>query len=57
MGFMDTIKAKLGGNKSQVKGGIDKTGDVVGDKVGAHADKVDPAADMAKDTVDKLPGA
>lgn len=57
MGFMDTIKAKLGGNKSQVKGGIDKTADVVGDKAGAHADKVDKAADTAKDAVDKLPEA
>ena len=57
MGLMDTIKAKLGGNKSQLKGGIDKAADVVGNKAGAHADKVDKAADMAKNTVDKLPGA
>jgi len=57
MGFMDTLKSKFGGNKEQIKGGIDKAADAVGDKAGAHADKVDKAADMAKDAVDKLPGA
>ena len=57
MGFMDTIKSKLGGNKEQIKGGIDKAADAVGDKAGAHAAKIDKAADMAKDAVDKLPGA
>jgi hypothetical protein len=57
MGILDTIKSKLGGNKAQVKDGIDKAADVVGDKAGAHADKVDQAADMAKDAVDKLPDA
>jgi len=57
MGFMDTIKSKLGGNKEQIKGGIDKAADAVGDKAGAHAAKVDKAAGMAKDAVDKLPGA
>lgn len=29
MGFMDSIKSKLGGNKKQVKQDIDKTADVV----------------------------
>jgi len=57
MGFMDTIKSKFGGNKEQIKGGIDKAADAVGGKAGAHADKVDKAADMAKGAVDKLPGA
>jgi len=57
VGFMDTIKSKFGGNKEQIKGGIDKAADAVGDRAGAHADKVDKAADMAKDAVDKLPGA
>lgn len=57
MGIIDTIKAKLGGNKAQVKGGIDKAADAVGDKAGAHADKVDQGAEMAKDAVDKLPDA
>jgi hypothetical protein len=31
--------------------------DVVGDKAGAHADKVQQGAEMAKDAVDKLPEA
>ena len=44
MGFMDKIKGALGGHKNEVKGGIDKAGDVVDDKTGAkYADKVDSA--------------
>lgn len=57
MGLFDSIKAKLGGNKSQVKQGIDKGADVVDDKAGAHADKVHQGAETAKDAVDKLPDA
>jgi hypothetical protein len=56
MGLLDTIKSKLGGNKTQVKQGIDKAADVVDDKAGAHADKVQQAAEVAKDQIDKLPG-
>ena len=55
MGLMDSIKSKLGGNKSQVKQGIDKAADVAGSKAGGHADKVQQGAEMAKDQVDKLP--
>jgi hypothetical protein len=55
MGLMDTIKSKIGGNKTQVKQGIDKAADVVDDKAGQHADKVQQAAEVAKDQVDKLP--
>jgi len=57
MGIMDSIKSKMGGNKSQVKQGIDKAADVAGDKAGAHADKVQQGAEAAKDAVDKLPDA
>ncbi len=57
MGLMDSIKSKLGGNKTQIKQGVDKAADVVGGKAGAHADKVDKGAKMAKDAVDKLPDA
>lgn len=60
MGFMDNIKqakSKLGGNKTQVKQGIDKAADAVDDKAGAHADKVQQGAEAAKDAVDKLPDA
>lgn len=56
MGFLDKLRDLIGGNKSKVKGGIDKASDVVESKVGAqHADKVEGAADKAKDVVDKLP--
>ena len=55
MGLMDSIKSKIGGNKSQVKQGIDKAADVAGSKAGEHADKVQKGAEMAKDQVDKLP--
>ena len=45
------------GKSDEVKSGIDKTADVVEDKVGAeHADKVDAVADQAKDVVDKVAG-
>jgi hypothetical protein len=57
MGLLDTIKSKLGGNKTQAKQGIDKAADVVDDKAGAHADKVQQGAEIAKDAVDKLPDA
>jgi len=54
MGFLDSAKKKLAGNKDQVKGGIDKAADAVKDQAGGHADKVDQGAEMAKDQVDKL---
>lgn len=57
MGLFDSIKSKLGGNKTQVKEGIDKAADAVDDKAGDNADKVQKAADAAKDAVDKLPDA
>ena len=57
MGIIDSIKSKLGGNKSQVKQDIDKAADAVDDKAGAHADKVQQGAEAAKDAVDKLPDA
>jgi hypothetical protein len=61
MGFLDniktTVKSKVGGNKTQVKQGIDKVADTVDDHAGSHADKVQQGADMAKDAVDKLPDA
>ena len=55
MGLLDKLKAMLGGNKEQVKSGIDKTSNaaqkVVPDQ---HDAKVDMAADKAKDVVDGL---
>ena len=55
MGLFDSFKSKIGGNKSQVKQGIDKAADAAGSKAGGHADKVQQGAEMAKDQVDKLP--
>ena len=56
MSFMDKIKSWIGGNKDNAKRGIDSATKTVQSKVGAeHADKVDSAADKAKDAVDKLP--
>jgi hypothetical protein len=57
MGILDSIKSKLGGNKSQVKQGVDKAADAIDDKAGEHADKVQQGAEVAKDAVDKLPDA
>ena len=55
MGLLDTVKSKLGKNKTQAKQGVDKTADVIDYKAGAHADKVQQAAEAAKDQIDKLP--
>lgn len=56
MGFLDKIKSFIGGNKDKAKQGIDKASDVVESKVGTeHAEKVEGAAEKAKDAVDKLP--
>ncbi|MGA9279538.1 antitoxin [Ilumatobacter sp.] len=55
MGLMDSIKNMTKGKKPQVKQGIDKGADMIGDKAGSHKDKVDKGAEMAKDAVDKLP--
>jgi hypothetical protein len=55
MGLMDTIKGWFGGNKQQVKSGIDKGADAIKDKVPNQYDgKVDEGAQAAKDAVDKL---
>jgi hypothetical protein len=57
MGLLNTIKSKLGGNKHQIKQGVDKAADVIGSKAGAHADKVQKGAETVKGAVDKLPDA
>ena len=55
MGIMDSVKGLFGGNKEKIKDGIDKAADVIDDKAGAHADKVQKGAEVAKDAVDKIP--
>ena len=57
MGIIDSIKSKLGGNKSQAKQGVDKAADVIDDKAGEHGDKVQQGAEVVKDGIDKLPDA
>jgi hypothetical protein len=55
MGLMDTLKNALKGKTKQVESGIDKVADVVDDKTGGqHTDKIDDAAEKAKDFVEKL---
>ena len=55
MGLLDTIKGALQGKSKQVKSGIDKAAGLVDDKTGGkHTDKIDGAADKAKDIVDKF---
>ena len=57
MGIIDSIKSKLGGNKSQAKQGVDKAADVIDDKAGEHGDKVQQGAEVVKDGIDKIPDA
>ena len=55
MGLMDTVKGWFGGNKAQVKDGIDKGADAIKDKVPDQYDgHVESGAQAAKDAVDKL---
>jgi len=55
MGLLDTIKSAFKGKGDQVNSGIDKAADVVDDKTGGqHTEKIDDAAEKAKDIVDKL---
>ena len=57
MGILDKLKGMVGGNAAKVEDGIDKAADMAKDKVGDdHADKIDTAADKAKEVVDKLDG-
>jgi hypothetical protein len=55
MGLMDTIKSWFGGNKQQVKEGIDQGADAIKEKVPDQYDtNVDQGAEAAKDAVDKV---
>ena len=55
MGIMDSIKGMFGGGRRRrPRTGSTRAADVTASKIG-HADKVDKAADVAKDAVDKLP--
>ena len=55
MGLMDTIKGWFGGNKQEVKEGIDKGADATKEQVPDQYDaQVDKGAEAAKDAVDKV---
>lgn len=55
VGLLDKIKGMVSGNKSKAKQGVDAAADQVEKVVpDAHDDKVDKAAEAAKDAIDKL---
>lgn len=50
----DKAKNLAAENPDKVKGALDKAGDIAGDKLPDHEDKIDAGVDKAKDAVDKL---
>jgi hypothetical protein len=62
MGLLDKLKGKTAKLKEtaadhadQIEGGIDKGADLIDDKTGGkYSEKIDAAADKAKDAVKKL---
>ena len=55
MGFIDKIKDVVGDNADKADSVIDKAADVIDDKTGGkHTDKIDTAAEKAKDFVETL---
>ena len=59
MGFLDDVRKKasglMKGRGDQVEGAIDKVADVVDDRTrGKHTEKIDSAAEKAKDFVADL---
>jgi ribosomal protein S7 len=55
MGFMDSLKKMLSGNKDKADEVIDKAGDMVDEKTGGkHEEHVDRGQEMAKDFVEDL---
>ncbi len=55
MGLLDNISAAIGGHEDQVKGGVDKIGDLVDGKTGGqYAGQVDQAQDFLKSQVDNV---
>ena len=56
MSILDKAKGLIGKNRDKAKDGVDKGAGIVDNKTGgAHTDKIDSAADRAKDEIDKLP--
>ena len=55
MGIFDKAKDLVGEHEDQVKKGIDKVADIADERTGGkHGEKIESAADKAKDAVDKL---
>jgi len=55
MGLLDTVKKALRGKSEQVESGIDKVADIADDKTGGkHTEKIEDAAEKAKDIVENL---
>jgi ABC-type transporter Mla subunit MlaD len=55
MGILDKLKDLAKGKGEQIDSAIDKAADLADDKTGGkHTDKIEQAADKAKDVVDKL---
>jgi ABC-type transporter Mla subunit MlaD len=52
---LDKAKDAIQGKEAQIDGAIDKAADLIDDKTGGkHGDKIDQAAEKAKDLVEKL---
>jgi hypothetical protein len=55
MSILDKVKDLLKGKGEQIDSAIDKAADLADDKTGGkHTDKIESAADKAKEIVDKL---
>lgn len=54
MGFLDKAKDLLKGREKQVGSAIDKVADLADERTGGkHTEKIDDAAEKAKDAVEK----
>ncbi len=54
MGFLDKAKDLLQGREKQVGSAIDKVADLADERTGGkHTEKIDDAAEKAKDAVEK----
>ncbi len=56
MGIFDKAKSMIGKHPDKVREGIDKAADVADDQIGDQVgrDKIEMAAEQAKDAVDRL---
>ncbi len=50
----DKAKDLAADNPDKIKGALDKAGDVAGDKLPQHEDKIDAGVEQGKGAVDKL---